>query len=81
MKEVLLTDMLDKSEVQHQGKYDDVVKASLSSTCAVAWSRPLCRRCLRGGHGGSLVTAVCGACGFHLWLRWPCQRSLRRMFA
>ena len=30
MKEVLFTDKLDKSEVQHQGLYDDVVKATVS---------------------------------------------------
>ena len=29
VKEVLLTDKLDKSEVQHQGLYDDVVKATV----------------------------------------------------
>ena len=52
MKEVLLTNKLDKSEVQHQGLYDDVVKATVIFDAVVVL---LCRRCLRGGHGGSLV--------------------------
>ena len=66
MKEVLLTDMLDKSEVQHQGKNDDVVKATVmfdvrsGRSFVSALSAPEVMEDLS-------LTAVCGACGFHLW--------------
>ena len=80
VKEVLLTDMLDKSEVQHQGLYDDVVKATVIFDVCSGRSLVSALSARRVMEDLSL-TAVCGACAFHLWWRWPCQRSLRRMFA
>ena len=80
VKEVLLTDMLDMSEVQHQDLYDDVVKATVIFDVRGGRSLVSALSARRVMEDLSL-TAVCGACGFHLWWRWPCQRSLRRMFA
>ena len=80
MKEVLLTDMLDMSEVQHQGLYDDVVKATVLFD--VRSGRFFCVGVVCAEVMEDLsLTAVCGACALHLRRQWPCQRSLRRMFA
>ena len=54
MKEVLLTDMLDKSEVQHQGLMTMSCRPLFSSTCAVVVL--LCRRAAH-------VVSICGGGG------------------
>ena len=71
MKVVLLTDKLDKSEVENQGSYDDVVEVAVLFYVRSGRSFFVTAVCTEVIEDLSLWSqfAVCGACAFHLRCR------------
>ena len=74
VKVVLLTDKLDKSEVENQGSHDDVVEDAVVFDVRSGRSFCVGAVCTEVIEDLSLWSrfAVCGARAFHLRYRWLC---------